>query len=67
MVEAEVELRLQICWAYTLLCSFWRLWPAEVRVVREKTQGSMQGREGVGNEQEMRQQRRVGSSSGKGR
>lgn len=61
MVEAERELRLHVCWAYALLCSFWRLWPAEVRVVRETRQGSRQGREGVGNEQEMRQQRRVGS------
>lgn len=63
MVEAEVELRHQVCWAYALLSSFWRLWPAEVRVVR---QDRAPRREGVGNEREMRQQR-VGSSSGKGR
>lgn len=63
MVEAEAELRHQVCRAWALLCSFWRLWPAEVRVVR---QDRAPRREGVGNEREMRQHR-VGSSSGKGR
>lgn len=30
--------------AASLLSFFWKLWPAEVRVVRETRQGSTQGR-----------------------